>query len=222
MAPTGSGAVGFPGTGGGVAAGAAGLLGTGGGAAAEVATGIGGGTGGGIAPIGGGAAAGGVATGAGTGTGGGITATGAGAAGLIGSGGGTATGGFGGSGGGRLGPVPEAVVVVVTGGGEGLKPGSSCRLRPSSAFSISFMDCQRAFGSLRRHMAMICSNSIGTPGARSGIGFTSSRRTAESVEIPDPPSKARRPVTISYRTEPKEKISERASTRLPSACSGDM
>ena len=199
---------------------------SGGVAAGEFATGAGGGTGGGIVPAGGavglfgtggGMAAGTLATGAG--------GTGGGAAALLGSGGGTTGGtapvGRGGSGGGRLGPVPDTVVAVA-GGDAGFAPGSSCRLRPSSAFCISFMDCQRAFGSLRRHMAMICSNSIGTPGASSGIGFTSSRKTAESVEIPEPPSKARRPVTISYRTEPKEKISERASTRLPSACSGDM
>ena len=69
---------------------------------------------------------------------------------------------------------------------------------------------------------MICSSADGTLGAASRIGATSSRRIADSVEIPELPSNARRPVTISYKTEPKEKMSERVSTRLPSACSGDM
>ena len=36
------------------------------------------------------------------------------------------------------------------------------------------------------------------------------------------PSNALRPVTISYKTAPKEKISDRASASLPSSCSGDI
>ena len=36
------------------------------------------------------------------------------------------------------------------------------------------------------------------------------------------PANGRRPATISYRTTPKEKMSLRASRRLPVACSGDM
>ena len=38
----------------------------------------------------------------------------------------------------------------------------------------------------------------------------------------EPPRKALLPVSISYITAPKEKMSERASTIFPSACSGDM
>src|ERR1035438_6598365 len=99
---------------------------------------------------------------------------------------------------------------------------SNVRFKLLSAFSTSFMDCQRALGSLGRQRLMIASSSGGVSGATSANGFTSSRRTDESVEILDPPSNARRPLTISYKTEPNEKISERASTGLPSACSGDM
>ena len=33
---------------------------------------------------------------------------------------------------------------------------------------------------------------------------------------------ARRPDTISYNTQPNEKMSARASVRSPRACSGDM
>ena len=35
-------------------------------------------------------------------------------------------------------------------------------------------------------------------------------------------SNARRADSISYRTQPKEKMSERSSARSPRACSGDM
>ena len=45
---------------------------------------------------------------------------------------------------------------------------------------------------------------------------------AVSTERGVSPVKARRPVTISYKTAPNEKMSDRASTGLPSACSGDM
>ena len=45
---------------------------------------------------------------------------------------------------------------------------------------------------------------------------------AASVEALVSPWNACPPVTISYNTDPKLKMSERASTFLPSACSGDM
>jgi hypothetical protein len=46
--------------------------------------------------------------------------------------------------------------------------------------------------------------------------------TAASVSAGVSRRNARRPVNISYSTDPKLKMSERASTFLPSACSGDM
>ena len=58
---------------------------------------------------------------------------------------------------------------------------------------------------------------------RSGSAGTGSEcSTDASVESLESPMKARLPVTISYNTAPNEKISDRASTVCPSACSGDM
>ena len=45
---------------------------------------------------------------------------------------------------------------------------------------------------------------------------------AASVAAVESPRNARCPDSISYRIAPKEKMSDRASTLLPSACSGDM
>ena len=47
-------------------------------------------------------------------------------------------------------------------------------------------------------------------------------RIAASVETVDSPLNARRPVIILYSSAPNEKMSDRRSTGLPSACSGDM
>ena len=62
----------------------------------------------------------------------------------------------------------------------------------------------------------------GRPGrpARGGRTFTS--RTASSTDISLSPANSRSPVSISKSTVPSEKMSERASTGLPHACSGDM
>src|ERR1700722_6344900 len=74
---------------------------------------------------------------------------------------------------------------------------SNRSLRLFSAAATSVVDCQRSAGLFRRQRAMMASNSAGTSGAISLIGFTSSRSTADSVEMPESPSKARCPVTIS-------------------------
>jgi len=113
-----------------------------------------------------------------------------------------------------------AVTCEEEGGGAG--EASKCARTRFNSEATSIIDCQRSAGFLRRQRAMRWSNSAGTSGAMDGMGFTSSRRTAESVESPESPSKARWPVTISYSTAPNEKMSERASTFNPSACSGDM
>ncbi len=47
-------------------------------------------------------------------------------------------------------------------------------------------------------------------------------RTAAMMAMAESPVKARLPLNISYNTAPNEKISERASASLASACSGDM
>ena len=53
-------------------------------------------------------------------------------------------------------------------------------------------------------------------------GRGESFRMDDRTEMLVSPSKGRQPVAISYRRIPSEKTSERASTALPSACSGDM
>ena len=63
---------------------------------------------------------------------------------------------------------------------------------------------------------------FGIPGTHSLGAVGSSFKTAASVSALDGPENARRPVTISYSTAPKEKMSLRASTVPPTACSGDM
>ena len=47
-------------------------------------------------------------------------------------------------------------------------------------------------------------------------------RIEDRVDTGVSPAKGRLPVAISYSTIPNEKMSERESTGLPSACSGDM
>ena len=42
------------------------------------------------------------------------------------------------------------------------------------------------------------------------------------VSVTASPSKGRLPASASYKTTPREKMSLRASTGRPSACSGDM
>ena len=75
---------------------------------------------------------------------------------------------------------------------------------------------------LRRQRAMIFSRSAGTPSATSLGGVGSLCRINVSVDSFDSPGNARCPVTISYSTTPNAKMSERVSSFLPSACSGDM
>src|SRR5579871_1820269 len=130
----------------------------------------------------------------------------------VGIGGGAGVGGAAeiGGGGGVDGGVGRVVTVAVS--AEGLDAGgpsgartvasskplaSNVRLRLVSAFSISFIDCQREFGSFARQRLIIASSSGGVSGATSANGFTSSRSTDERVEMLEPPSKARRPLTIS-------------------------
>ena len=60
----------------------------------------------------------------------------------------------------------------------------------------------------------------GTSGTVALTGFGCSFKIAASVERSESPWKARSPVTISYRTEPKLKMSDRTSTGLASAAPG--
>ena len=69
---------------------------------------------------------------------------------------------------------------------------------------------------------MICSSSGGVSFTISLRRFGSFPIIAAIVDMRLFPGNARCPEIISYSTEPKEKISERASTAFPSACSGDI
>ena len=99
---------------------------------------------------------------------------------------------------------------------------SDCCFNLSIAECISSMVCQRSAGFLRRHRSIISTSGCGVCGASSRIGCTSSRMIAAMVEIVESRVKPFRPVTISYSTMPREKMSDRASTVLASACSGDI
>ena len=55
---------------------------------------------------------------------------------------------------------------------------------------------------------------------RSASQAGSSRTTAPSTSVTSSPSKARRPVSISYSTQPNAQMSLRLSTACPCACSG--
>ena len=107
------------------------------------------------------------------------------------------------------------------GGGATSVPESESRFSNARAARTSCMDCQRSSRFLRRHRSAMVSSAEGTP-AVCVRGRTSSRRIAESVEIAESPPNARSPVTISCSMAPKAKMSDLASTGLPSACSGDM
>ena len=104
----------------------------------------------------------------------------------------------------------------------GCLPDSDSSFSSSSATFTSAMCWNRLDGSFRLQRRMTRSTSAGRSLTISPMRFGSSRRIAVSVEICDVPSNALRPLSISYSTEPKLKMSERASTALPSACSGDM
>src|ERR1035437_1592267 len=103
-----------------------------------------------------------------------------------------------------------------------IAPESNFAFCAASTVYIASVLCQRSLGSLRSASVMISTTSGGTSGTSSAIGLTSSRRIAVSVVIVESPWNAFVPVSISYITTPNEKMSLRASTFLPCACSGDM
>ena len=94
---------------------------------------------------------------------------------------------------------------------------TSCRMSFTSD-----MCCQRSINFFWRHFVTTRSRPRGNEGRISRSGRGSFETTAESVSSEVSARKARRPLSISYRTEPKEKMSDRASTAWPWACSGDI
>ena len=87
----------------------------------------------------------------------------------------------------------------------------------SSAARTSPIVWNRLAGSLRKQRVTIA-REVRRRIQRRG----SSRTIAAMVSIAEFLENARRPLSISYSTTPKEKISDRASAGLPLACSGDM
>ena len=98
-------------------------------------------------------------------------------------------------------------------------PESDSSFSSSSATFTSSMCWKRRAGSLRRQRAMTLLQVVRHLGRRAAAAPCEDRRQRRQ---PSSRRNARRPVTISYSTDPKLKMSERASTFFPSACSGDM
>src|ERR1051326_4981698 len=82
--------------------------------------------------------------------------------------------------------------------------------------------CQRSSACFIKQRRIVWSSAGGLSGFRTPIGVGSFSRMADATLSLLAPSKARFPVTISYRTAPKEKMSLRPSICFPSICSGDM
>src|ERR1039458_1760632 len=112
--------------------------------------------------------------------------------------------------------------------GRGGAAGSAVRSVGPAAIHSSLLfrsraDCQRLSGSFSRHLRSARSRAAGTTSPIDGAG----RSMIAAITLAgDEPSKARLPVSSSYSTRPKEKMSLRASISLPVPCacncSGDM
>src|SRR5260370_2757550 len=76
--------------------------------------------------------------------------------------------------------------------------------------------------SFSRALAIIRSSSIGTPGVSFEGGVGVSRRMPSKMTAAVSPGNGALPVTIWYKTAPKENKSERESLSLPRTSSGDM
>ena len=83
------------------------------------------------------------------------------------------------------------------------------------------MSAIRLRRSLTRHLCSSVRTGCGTSDG-SASQFGSRRTTAPSTSVMSSPSKARRPVSISYSTQPNAQMSLRLSASRPFACSGDM
>src|ERR1700686_573680 len=82
--------------------------------------------------------------------------------------------------------------------------------------------CQRSSGFFARLRRMARSRLTGVNGLIELSGGGSLSRIAEATLNGVLPSKARLPVSISYKTAPKEKMSLRPSSSCHCTCSGDM
>ena len=87
----------------------------------------------------------------------------------------------------------------------------------SSAARTSLIVWNRSTGDFRKQRVTMAETFAG---ASSTAG--SSRKVAEIVSTKELAANGWRPLSISYSTTPKEKMSERASMSSPFACSGDI
>ena len=94
--------------------------------------------------------------------------------------------------------------------------------RPSSTSLTSCADCQRSSGSLTRQLRTTSASAVGASARSVASGGASARRIEEATAAALDPSNARRPLAISWSTQPRAKTSLRASAALPSSCSGAM
>ena len=121
------------------------------------------------------------------------------------------------------------VAAIQTRRGFRLKNASSRRtcVRPAaiqrSSIPKSQALCQRASGSLIRHVLTTCSSASEEP---TGQTVENTIRSFSRIGVVRQSavmrSKAWRPEIISYNTAPKLKMSDRASASRPASCSGDM
>ena len=83
-------------------------------------------------------------------------------------------------------------------------------------------DAKRWPGSLAIAFRRTPSRARGSPRASKSIGGAGSTITLRRMAVTLSARKGFFPLTHSYRTQPSEKMSARASTFRPFACSGDM
>jgi len=95
-------------------------------------------------------------------------------------------------------------------------------VRASRAKATSRADSKRSSGSFSRQRLTRRSRAGGRSSRISAIGAGSRLRMANMVSRGVSHRKARLPVSISYRRQPREKMSLRPSTVSPLTCSGDM
>ena len=88
----------------------------------------------------------------------------------------------------------------------------------NSATEMSANRCVRSFSRQRLTIVRTLDGRAGGSALQSG----SPRTTAAIVSVMSSPSNARRPVIISYSTQPNAHTSVRLSVALPRACSGLM
>jgi hypothetical protein len=108
------------------------------------------------------------------------------------------------------------------GTGRAEAPVPAVRARSRNSLLTSRAVCTRWRGSFSRQRRMMRARSLGRSERVSVTEGGSSRKIAEVNSAEDWPVNGRRPVHISWRRTPREKMSVRWSSARPETCSGDM